>query len=181
MVVAAIVRPAEEPTLLPRSLSFLFLLVTAAFSTSLNHPALVAASDLVLPIVTMLYSRADRCIDLNDHGQLRGRVTLGNQEAAGWPWSSPSPRATTSATSGKPRGRPAPGAPPAAITSTPRRPGNRPGGGGDRELKHSVSPPGRSLNASPMTPSTSSATHGPGPSSAGRAAATRRSPTTWSS
>ena len=74
MVVAAIVRPAEEPTLLPRSLSFLFLLVTAAFSTSLNHPALVAASDLVLPIVTMICSRADRCIDLNDHGQLRGRV-----------------------------------------------------------------------------------------------------------
>ena len=44
----------------------------------------------------MIQSRADRCIDLNDHGQLRGRVTLGKEEAAGWPWSSPSPRATTS-------------------------------------------------------------------------------------
>ena len=30
------------------------------------------------------------------------------REAAGWPWSSPSPRATTSATSGRPRARPAP-------------------------------------------------------------------------
>ena len=37
-------------------------------------------------------------------------MTLGKEEAAGWPWSSPSPRATTSATSGRPRGRPAPGA-----------------------------------------------------------------------
>jgi hypothetical protein len=37
-------------------------------------------------------------------------VTPGKEEAAGWPWSSPSPRATTSATSGRPRGsRPAPG------------------------------------------------------------------------
>src|SRR5947208_8241085 len=97
----------------------------------LHLPALVSASDLVLPALTMIHSRADRCIDLNDHGQLRGRVTLGKEEAAGWPWSSPSPRATTSATSGSPRGRPAPGGPPADITSTPRRPGNRPDGGGD--------------------------------------------------
>ena len=37
-------------------------------------------------------------------------MTLGKEEAAGWPWSSPSPRATTSATSGRPRGRPAPSA-----------------------------------------------------------------------
>ena len=70
---------------------------------------------------------------------------------------------------------------PAAITSTPRRPGNRPGGGGDRERKHSVSHPGRSLSAGPMTPFTSSAIRGPGTSSAGRAAATRRSPITWPS
>src|SRR5437868_11320332 len=102
----------------------------------LHHLPLVSASDLVLPALTMIHSRADRCIDLNDHGQLRGRVTLGKEEAAGWPWSSPSPRATTSATSGRPRGsRPAPHARPAAITSTPPRPGNRPGGGGDREHK----------------------------------------------
>ena len=97
----------------------------------------------------MIHSRADRCIDLNDHGQLRGRVTLGKEEAAGWPWSSPSPRATTSATSGRPRARPAPSTPPAAITSTPRRPGNRPAGGGDPEHKHSASPPGRSSSAEP--------------------------------
>ena len=50
----------------------------------------------------MIQIAADRCIDLNDHGQLRGRVTLGKEEAAGWPWSSPSPRATTSATSENP-------------------------------------------------------------------------------
>ena len=61
----------------------------------------------------------------------------------------------------KTRGRPAPGARPAAITSTPRRPGNRPGGGGDREREHSVPHPGRSLSAGPMTPSTSSAIRRP--------------------
>ena len=171
----------EEPAFLPRSHILLPLLVTGPSQAAIHPPALVTASDLVPPVLTMIHSRADRCIDLNDHGQLRGRVTLGKEEAAGWPWSSPSPRATTSATSGRPRGRPAPSARPAAITSTPHRPGNRPGGGGDRERKHSVSHPGRSLSAGPMTLSTSSATRGPGPSSAGRAAATRRSPITWPS
>ena len=49
----------------------------------------------------MICSRADHCIDLNDHGESRGRVTPGKEEAAGWRWSSPSPRATTSATPGR--------------------------------------------------------------------------------
>ncbi len=59
--------------------------------------------------------------------------------------------------------------------------GEPPGRGGGREHKHSASHPGRSLSASPMTPSTSSAIRGPGTSSAGRVAATRRSPITWPS
>jgi hypothetical protein len=53
----------------------------------------------------MIQSRADRCIDLNDHGQLRGSATRW-EEAAVWPWSSPSPRATTSITSGKTQDQP---------------------------------------------------------------------------
>jgi hypothetical protein len=48
----------------------------------------------------MISSRADRCIS-NDHGLVRGRDPVG-REAAGWPWSSPLPRGTTSATSGRP-------------------------------------------------------------------------------
>ena len=75
----------------------------------------------------MIHSRADRCIDLNDHGQLRGRVTLGKEEAAGWPWSSPSPRATTSATSGRPRGRPAPQRTPGGYYINAAQAGEPPG------------------------------------------------------
>jgi hypothetical protein len=44
----------------------------------LHLPALVSATDLVLPTRTMIHSRADRCIDLNDHGQLRGQFDRGN-------------------------------------------------------------------------------------------------------
>ena len=59
--------------------------------------------------------------------------------------------------------------------------GNRPGGGGAREHKPSVSHPARLLSAGPMTRFTSSAIRGPGTCSAGRVAATRRSPITWPS
>ncbi len=48
----------------------------------------------------MVSIAADHCIHRNDHGQTRGRVT--GKEAADWPWWSRSPRATTSATSGRP-------------------------------------------------------------------------------
>src|SRR5882757_8730315 len=95
---------ADEPAVCRVTLSHVFP-VHAPF------PCLRASSlpsDLVTSALTMIQNRADRCIDLNDHGQLRGRVTLGKEEAASWPWSLPSPRATTSATSGRPRGRPAP-------------------------------------------------------------------------
>ena len=57
--------------------------------------------------------------------------------------------------------------------------GNRPAGGGVREHKPSASHPARSLSAGLTTRFTSSATRGPGTSSAGRAAATRRSLITW--
>jgi TrwC relaxase len=35
---------------------------------------LVVACGLATPVLTMIYSRADRCIDLNDHGRLSGRL-----------------------------------------------------------------------------------------------------------
>jgi hypothetical protein len=74
-----------EPAFLLRSLNFLFLLVTLLSLPFLHPPALAAASDLVLTLRSMIFSRADRCIDLNDHGQFRGRVMW--REAADWPWS----------------------------------------------------------------------------------------------
>jgi hypothetical protein len=52
--------------------------------TSLRLSALVATSDLVPSVRTMIHIRADRCIHLNDHGQLRGQVMW--REAADWPW-----------------------------------------------------------------------------------------------
>ena len=90
---------------------------------------------------------ADRCIHVNDHGQSRGRVVW--KEAAVWPWWSPSPRDTTSATSGKPRPSPAPGEPPAGITSTPPRAANRPAGGGGLEPRLSVPHPGQIVERQP--------------------------------
>ncbi len=66
-------------------LKFLFSLVNVHSLTFAHPPVLVAASDLVPPLLTMVHIAADRCIDLNDHGQLCGRVTLGKEEAAGWP------------------------------------------------------------------------------------------------
>ena len=59
--------------------------------------------------------------------------------------------------------------------------GEPPGRWWGPERKHWASHPGRSLSAGPMTRFTSSATRGPGTSSAGRVAATRRSPTIWPS
>jgi hypothetical protein len=74
----------EEPALLAGFLNFVFLLVSRPLPVSPHPSALRVASDLVSPVLTMIYIRADRCIDLNDHGQSRGRVIL--REAAGWPW-----------------------------------------------------------------------------------------------
>ena len=53
---------------------YLFLLITSTFPISPPPSLLVAASRPVPPVVTMTFSRADRCIDRNDHGRLRGRV-----------------------------------------------------------------------------------------------------------
>ena len=65
-----------------------------------------------------------------------------------WPWSSPSPRATTWATCGRTRARQAPSRAPAATTSTPPRPGNRQAGGGGREHRRWASwRPGRRTRA----------------------------------
>ena len=118
----------------------------------------------------MVHIAADRCIDLNDHGRSRGGV-IRWEEAAVWPWSSPWPRATTLATSGRPKARPL-AARRAAITSTPPRPGNRPAGGGDQEHKPSASLPARSCSANRTRRSTSRSTRAPVPGSAGPAAAT---------
>src|SRR5215470_9393261 len=62
-----------EPPFLPHLLDLWFLLVTAPFLPFLHPPSVVAASDRVPSVVTMIFSRTDRCIDLNDHGQFRGR------------------------------------------------------------------------------------------------------------
>jgi hypothetical protein len=59
----------------------LFLLVNDVFLPFLKPPALAAASDHVLPALTMIHSRADRRIDLNDHGQFRGRVIRGRGDS----------------------------------------------------------------------------------------------------
>ena len=122
--------------------NLLFPLVNRHFLASLHHPALVAASDLELPFLIMVHIAADRCIHLNDHGRLCGRATQW-KEAAVWPWSSPSPRDTTSATSGRLKPSPVPSAPPAGTTSTPPRTANHPAGGGDPERKPLASPPAR--------------------------------------
>jgi len=60
-----------------RKLSPFFSAGHRAFFHAPRLLALVAANDLRSLFLIMIYSRADRCIDLNDHGQLRGRVTLG--------------------------------------------------------------------------------------------------------
>lgn len=54
----------EEPAFLPHSLDFFFRPVTGPFPGLPALPALVAASDLVLYVLTMIFSRADRCIHL---------------------------------------------------------------------------------------------------------------------
>jgi hypothetical protein len=75
----------QEPALLLCSLNSSFRLLTALFLAFLYPVPLASASDLELLASTMIQSRADRCIDLNDHGQLRGHVTRGKEEASGWP------------------------------------------------------------------------------------------------
>src|SRR6266702_8112775 len=87
----------------------------------------VVSNDHELPILQHGHITADRCIHRNDHDQSRCRVTRW-EEAAVWPWSSPWPRATTLATSGRPKARP-PSVGRAATTLTPPRPGNRPARG----------------------------------------------------
>ena len=116
-------------------------------------------------LLIMVRSRVDRCIDPNDHGQSRGRVSLW-EEAAGWPWSSPSRRVTTLPISGRPRAR-LRGGRWAATTSTLLRPGNRPADGGDREHKPSASARVRLCSAHRMRRSTSRSTRVPAPGSAG--------------
>src|SRR5690242_4031611 len=78
----------------------------------------------------------------------------------------------------KPRTTP-PDAPPAATTSTPPRPGNRPAAGGDLVLRPSASPRDKPSNVSPTTRYTSRPTRAPAPGSAVPAAGTRHSLTTW--
>ena len=79
----------------------------------------------------------------NDHGQPCGRVIPVGKEAAVWPWSSPSPRDTTSATSGKPKTA-QPSVLSAGTTSTPPRPENHPAAGGDPEPR-----PGQTVERQP--------------------------------
>src|SRR5579859_3699893 len=119
--------------------------------------------------LTMVDNPADRCIDLNDHGQLRGDGGTQWEEAAGWPWSSPSPRATTLPTSGRPKASPLAGRQ-AATTSTPPKTENHRVSGGDREHKPSASPQVRLSSASLTTRSTSRSTRAPAPGSADPAA-----------
>ena len=59
--------PHVRKFLLPWSLSL--------FLALLSSPPLTGRSDLVPPVFTMIFSGADRCSHLNDHGQFRGRVT----------------------------------------------------------------------------------------------------------
>ena len=47
----------EEPAFLPRSLDFLFLLVTCSPFPFLHPPLLIAASDLLPPVLTMVSNR----------------------------------------------------------------------------------------------------------------------------
>ena len=57
-------------------LNFLYTQFKAPSMTDLGRVALAALNDHEPPILHHGHIRADRCIDLNDHGRSRGRVSL---------------------------------------------------------------------------------------------------------
>ena len=167
MVVAAIVGPSEEPTLLPRSHSFLFLLVTAAFPGLPAPPALVAASDLAPPVVTMICSRADRCILrmilVSSAAAEPGRrqllavvVTVAKGYDLGYVWKNQGQVCAERTTGG--------------YYINAAQAGEPPGRWWGLGQKLSASSPARLSSASRTTRFTSSVTRGPGTSWAGPAA-----------
>ena len=142
----------DEPTFRAQSLNFLYAQFKAPSMAGSWCVCPIASNDHEPLIAHPGSYDADRCIHRNDHGNPVAASPPRERRPPYWPQSSPSPRATTSATSGKP-GTPPPSAPPAGTTLTPPRPGNHPAAGGDPaprpSASPSASPPGQTVDRQP--------------------------------